>query len=114
LLFHVEHGVAKQPAPTQQDRVEGVSVDHKFNGLQTSQQHLGPDETALLEILKYRYARFREHFGRDPELEDPLFFDTKIGAPVPPHPEEARLQVIAAAAAANVDYRPVLRLMGLN
>jgi hypothetical protein len=114
LLFHVERGVVKQPAPAHRKRVEELSVDHKLNGLQTSQQYLGPDETALLEILKYRYARFCEHFGRDPELEDPLFFDTKIGAPVPPNAEEARLQVIAAAAAANVDYRPVLRLMGLN
>jgi len=79
-----------------------------------SDRNLGPDDEALIEILKIRYERFREHFGRDPELDDPLFFDSAIGAPVPPTAEDARMQVIAAAAVANVDYRPVLRLMGLN
>jgi len=89
-------------------------VDRKPSGRSFQERRLGPDQVALLEILKIRYERFIEHFGRDPELDDPLFFDSTIGAPVPPNAEEARMQVIAAATVANVDYRPVLRLMGLN
>lgn len=89
-------------------------MDRKPIVTHLTERRLDPEEIALLEILKIRYERFIEHFGRDPELDDPLFFDSTIGAPVPPNAEEARMQVIAAATVANVDYRPVLRMMGLN
>jgi hypothetical protein len=93
---------------------EGTTVERKISSVNPISTELGPDEIALIEILKYRYEQFRDFFGRDPELDDPLFFDTNVGAPIPPDPDEARLQVIAAAVATQVDYRPVLRLMGLS
>ncbi|HYB90829.1 MAG TPA: hypothetical protein VEC38_07275 [Candidatus Binataceae bacterium] len=78
------------------------------------ERRLNPDENALIEILKLQYERFTRHFGRDPEVDEPLFFDANVGAPVPLDPEGTRTLVIAVAMAANVDYRPVLRMMGLN
>jgi hypothetical protein len=61
-----------------------------------------------------RYRAFLEQFGRDPEPDEPLFFDPALEEPMAPEPAVIRAQVLAAAAAAGVDGRVVLRFMRLD
>jgi len=61
-----------------------------------------------------RYRAFCERFGRDPEPDEPLFFDPAQEQPVAPEPFVIRSQVMAAALAARVDARLVLDLMRLT
>jgi len=69
---------------------------------------------ATLEVFRRRYQAFCERFGRDPEPDEPLFFDPAQDKPVQPEPDVVRVQVMAAAAAARVDASIVLRLMQLD
>ena len=69
---------------------------------------------ATLQVFRMRYRAFFERFGRDPEPDEPLFFDPTQDRPVPPEPGVIRAQVLAAAAAAGVDGRMVLSFMRLD
>jgi hypothetical protein len=69
---------------------------------------------ATLQVFRMRYRAFFERFGRDPEPDEPLFFDPAQDEPVPPEPAVIRAQVLAAASAAGVDGRMVLSFMRLD
>ena len=69
---------------------------------------------ATLEVFRIRYRAFYEHFGRDPQPDEPLFFDPAQDQPVPPEPAVIRAQVLKAASAAGVDGRMVLSFMRLD
>jgi hypothetical protein len=69
---------------------------------------------ALLEVLRLRFERFRQRFGRDPEADEPLLFDPDFDRPVTTTDEESRMQVTTAALAAQVDPTTVLRWLGLD
>jgi hypothetical protein len=69
---------------------------------------------ATLEVFRMRYQAFCDQFGRDPEPDEPLFFDPAQERPVPPDPAVIRSQVMAAASAARVDARLVLDFMRLS
>jgi len=71
-------------------------------------------QQALLRIASLRYQEFYERFGRDPEPDEPLFFDPKHDKPKRADQWETRIQVLAAASMANVDAKPVLELLGLE
>ena len=61
-----------------------------------------------------RYRAFCDRFGRDPEPDEPLFFDPAQDHPVAPEPAVIRAQVLRAAATAGVDGRMVLNFMRLD
>jgi len=69
---------------------------------------------AMLKVFRMRYNAFRERFGRDPEPDEPLFFDPAQEQPVVAEPPVIRSQVMAAALAARVDPHPVLDLMCMS
>jgi hypothetical protein len=66
---------------------------------------------ATLEVFRMRYQAFYARFGRDPEPDEPLFFDPEQEQPVAPDGAVIRSQIIAAAAAARVDAGLVLDFM---
>ena len=70
--------------------------------------------TALLGVASVRFGAFCERFGRDPLPEDPLLFDPICDEPTPANAADRLLQVLAAAAAANVDGALVLRYLGFR
>jgi hypothetical protein len=72
------------------------------------------DTWALLRVSEHRFRIFNERFGRDPEPDEPLFFDPSKDRPVAADPSETMEQVIAAASAAKVDARPVLKFLGFE
>jgi hypothetical protein len=69
---------------------------------------------ATLEVFRMRYRAFCDRFGRDPEPDEPLFFDPAQELPVAPEPAVIRAQVLSAASAAGVDGRTVLSFMRLE
>jgi hypothetical protein len=71
-----------------------------------------PSIAALLAIAKVRFALFRERFGRDPELDEPLLFDPDQAEPIAATGADRRLQVVSAAIASEVDASAVLSLLG--
>ena len=66
---------------------------------------------ATLEVFRMRYKAFYARFGRDPEPDEPLFFDPEQELPVAPDSAVIRSQIIAAAAEARVDSGLVLDFM---
>jgi len=69
---------------------------------------------ATLEVFRIRYRAFCDRFGRDPEPDEPLFFDPASDKPVPPESSVIRAQVLAAATSAGVDGHIVLSFMRLD
>jgi hypothetical protein len=69
---------------------------------------------ALLEVLRVRFARFQQRFGRDPEADEPLLFDPDFDLPVVTSDDECRIQATTAALAAQVDPAAVLRWLRLD
>ena len=69
---------------------------------------------ALLRIASLRYQEFYERFGREPEPDEPLFFDPHHNEPKLADHRQTRIQVLTAASIANVDAKPVLKLLGLE
>jgi hypothetical protein len=71
-----------------------------------------PLVNALLEIAKVRFQLFRERFGREPGLDEPLLFDPDKGIPTAATQADSRIQVVSAAMACEVDANEVLSLLG--
>ena len=71
-------------------------------------------QQALLRIASLRYQEFYERFGREPEPDEPLFFDPAHNEPTLADHRQTRIQVLTAASLANVDAKPVLELLGLD
>lgn len=71
-------------------------------------------QRALLSIASLRYQEFYERFGREPEPDEPLFFDPAHNEPRIADDRQTRIQVLMAASMANVDAKPVLELLGLD
>ena len=69
---------------------------------------------AILKVFRVRFHAFRNHFGRDPQPDEPLFFDPDKRWPVAPQPSVIRHQVMAAASTARVDGRIVLDIMRMS
>jgi hypothetical protein len=86
--------------------------DNSFRGRSFSRQ--AEVQEALLRIASLRYQEFFERFGREPEPDEPLFFDPKHNEPKLADHRQTRIQVLTAASIANVDAKPVLELLGLE
>jgi hypothetical protein len=89
----------------------GIALYSRLKTMPTSPIS-NPLMAALLEVAKVRFQLFREHFGRDPEPDEPLLFDPDKGEPTAATQAECRLQLLSAALASEVDAGPVLGLLG--
>jgi hypothetical protein len=69
---------------------------------------------ATLEVFRMRFQAFCDRFGRDPEPDEPLFFDPAQDQPVAPESSVIRAQIMAAATAAKVDARLVMDFMRIS
>jgi hypothetical protein len=70
--------------------------------------------SALLEIARVRYEAFRDRFGRDPEVDEPLLFDPSVDEPIAANASDRTLQIVSAAMLCNIDAWVVLDYLGLN
>ena len=53
-------------------------------------------ESALLRIASVRFEAFRDHFGREPLPEEPLFFNPEADSPVEASPSQVQAQLADA------------------
>jgi hypothetical protein len=65
-------------------------------------------------VIRFRFGAFRNKFGRDPQSDEPLFFDPALEWPEKAEVEMARTQIQTAAAAMGVAAKPILRLLNLE
>ena len=68
----------------------------------------------LLKIASVRFQAFRDHFGRDPFPDEPLFFDPSAEQPTASASAVMRTQLLAAASATRSDRATLLRYFGLD
>ena len=69
---------------------------------------------SFLEVIRVRFRAFREHFGRDPGPNEPLFFDPDQDQPVQVDMAQAIDQIEAAARTLKIDSEPVLNFLNLG
>ena len=74
----------------------------------------GDIEGELLKIASVRFQAFRDHFGRDPFPDEPLFFDPSAEQPTASASAVMRTQLLAAASATRSDRASLLRYFGLD
>ncbi len=70
--------------------------------------------SALIAIAQIRYEAFCEHFGREPEPDEPLLFDPAEDLPTAANLVDRTRQVINAAMLSNVDPDLVLNYLGFS
>ena len=73
-----------------------------------------PLAAALLAVAKVRFELFRERFGRDPELNEPLLFDPDEAKPTEAKQADRRIQLVSAAIVSKIDASAVLSLLGYD
>jgi hypothetical protein len=66
---------------------------------------------ALLKIAHLRFRAFSAKFGRDPRIDEPLFFDESQDAPVLAQSSEVHEQLARGAREAGVELEPVLSFL---
>ncbi len=66
-------------------------------------------DTVTKEIIESQLAMFKEKFGREPEPNDPIFFDPDSDTPQPYSEEELKQGLIEDALEAGID--PVKALL---
>ena len=66
---------------------------------------------ALLRITHIRFRAFAAKFGRDPRIDEPLFFDESQDQPVEAQGMELQEQLARGAREAGVELEPVLRFL---
>ena len=71
-------------------------------------------EGELLKIASIRFQAFRDHFGRDPFPDEPLFFDPSADQPTASASAVMRSQLLAAASVTRSDRATLLRYFGLD
>ena len=71
-------------------------------------------EHALLKVAICRFGMFVKKFGRDPEPNEPLFFDPHSDQPVEADTVELRRQVMETARYAGINADVVIRFLQLE
>src|SRR5215469_1303280 len=66
---------------------------------------------ALLRIAHIRFQAFAAKFGRDPRIDEPLFFDESQDQPVEAQGRELQEQLARGAREAGVELEPLLRFL---
>ena len=74
----------------------------------------GQAEIALLKIAHLRFRAFHAKFGREPRIDEPLFFDESQDQPIKARSNEVQAQLARSAREAGVELEPVLSLLGLS
>ncbi len=69
---------------------------------------------SLISVISHRFDVFRAAFGREPGLDEELFFDETKPQPVRAHRTEIRRQIIAAARVRELNPLPLLNYLGLR
>jgi len=69
---------------------------------------------ALLKVAICRYGMFVEKFGREPEPNEPLFFDPHSDHPIEADSDELHRQVMETAGHARVNADAVLKFLSLK
>jgi len=72
------------------------------------------DRAALLKVAICRFGMFVKKFGRDPEPNEPLFFDPHSDQPVEADTVELRRQVMETARYAGINADVVIRFLQLE
>src|SRR5712672_3979594 len=68
----------------------------------------------LIVIVRHRFRLFEAKFQRQPEPNEPIFFDESSDSPVQASQDTARRQLAEAALATGVDLEPVLKFLGFS
>ena len=76
-----------------------------------SRESDGQAKIALLKIAHVRFRAFAAKFGRDPRIDEPLFFDESQDQPVEAQASEVQEQLARGAREAGVELEPVLNLL---
>lgn len=71
----------------------------------------GHAKIALLKIVHVRFRAFQAKFGRDPRVDEPLFFDEALDQPVKAPTNQVQAQLARGAREAGVELAPVLTLL---
>ncbi len=72
------------------------------------------NKCSFFEVIRVRFRAFREHFGRDPGPNEPLFFDPDQDQPVQVDMAQAIDQIEAAARTLKIDSEPVLNFLNVG
>lgn len=105
----VIRGAARSASFTHAVAVRGAAIPYPIRC-----QRFGGVTFALLQVAQWRMDLFRRRFGRDPDPNEPLFFDPANDNPIPVPDAEMCRQVIAAARAAQVNVRLLLKHLGIT
>jgi hypothetical protein len=84
------------------------------SGQRTAARYRAEIDVAILKIARVRSKIFRAKFGRDPGLDDPLFFDPKSDHPIIASIPELHEQLMDAALVTRSDYTGVMRFLGMG
>lgn len=63
----------------------------------------GPEGEEMMDALRAQLDRFREKFGREPNDDDPLFFDPDCDEPTPLTEEKIEAEMVSAMQMIGVD-----------
>ena len=69
---------------------------------------------SLVSVVSHRFDVFRAAFGREPGLDEELFFDETKPLPVRARRTEIRRQIIAAARVREFNPLPLLNYLGFS
>jgi hypothetical protein len=106
-------GGRKSVMPTRRKR-RRTPASRTFEDESLNLDELDELQIALLKLLMVRVRDFVARFGREPNEEEPLFFDVSSDLPVRAAPAEIREQIIEAAQLTGADARLLLRVFGFE
>jgi hypothetical protein len=69
---------------------------------------------SLVSVVSHRFDVFRAAFGREPGLDEELFFDETKPQPVRARRTDIRRQIIAAARVRKLNALPLLNYLGFS
>jgi len=67
-----------------------------------------------MTVIQYRFEAFRQAFGRDPQLNEPLFFAADCTYPRRAEHEQVMVQLKQAANATGVPFSPLVKFLELE
>jgi hypothetical protein len=90
------------------------STRSRENCLRACSRYRDDIGVAIIKILRLRSEIFRTRFGRDLDVDDPLFSSPRMTQPVIVGETEIKSQVMPAAEATRSDHVLIMRFLGLD